>query len=531
MEVFCGIDWAEDHHDIALVDAGGSCWPGAASATTRPGSPRCWTCSPSPATAPKTRSRWRSRPRAGCWSPACAPPADGLRDQPDGGGPLPRPALASPAASPTTATRWCWPTSCAPTWHAHRPLPADSELAQAIAVLARAQQDAVWARTAAHNKLRSQLREYYPGFLAAFADARGGILRPEARAILAAAPTPAAAAAAHPSPAARPAAQGRPQPRHRRRGRPAARGRSAHRRCASSRWSRRPWAARPSPCSASSTPPAPPPTNSPQAAIESFDQHPDAEIITSFPGLGPLTGARVLAEIGDDRSRFADAQATQGLRRRRAHHPRQRQKPDRHAPAGQEPAPGRRRLPLGLRRPHRLTRRPRPLRPAQDTPATGTPPPSATCSTASSAACTTAWPPASTTTKTPPSPPPPQATQPPQLDKLNASDVCPACASRVPKPKGRQLSCLSCGHTGHRDLLAAANIAARAGGGITSASLPADVTHRRAGAHLPGVASSRRDPRRRAHHRGARGSPGRHRPARASPPGLARESLATRRGA
>ena len=23
MEVFCGIDWAEDHHDIALVDAGG----------------------------------------------------------------------------------------------------------------------------------------------------------------------------------------------------------------------------------------------------------------------------------------------------------------------------------------------------------------------------------------------------------------------------------------------------------------------------------------------------------------------------
>ncbi len=117
------------------------------------------------------------------------------------------------------------------------------------------------------------------------------------------------------------------------------------------------------------------------------------------------------------------------------------------------------------------------------------------------------------------------------VDERGTSSTCPACASRVPKPKGRQLSCLSCGHTGHRDLLAAANIAARAGGGITSASLPADVTHRRAGAHLPGVASSRRDPRRRAHHRGARGSPGRHRPARASPPGLARESLATRRGA
>jgi transposase len=42
------------------------------------------------------------------------------------------------------------------------------------------------------------------------------------------------------------------------------------------------------------------------AAIESFRQHPDAGIITSFPGIGALTGARVLAEIGDDRSRFAD---------------------------------------------------------------------------------------------------------------------------------------------------------------------------------------------------------------------------------
>ena len=78
--------------------------------------------------------------------------------------------------------------------HAHRPLPADTELAQAIAVLARAQQDAVWDRTQTHNRLRSHLREYFPAFLAAFAPAKGGIMRPEARTILAAAPTPADAA-------------------------------------------------------------------------------------------------------------------------------------------------------------------------------------------------------------------------------------------------------------------------------------------------------------------------------------------------
>jgi transposase len=44
-----------------------------------------------------------------------------------------------------------------------------------------------------------------------------------------------------------------------------------------------------------------------EAAAEAFEQHPDAPIIRSFPGLGSLTGARVLAEIGDDRARFANA--------------------------------------------------------------------------------------------------------------------------------------------------------------------------------------------------------------------------------
>jgi putative transposase len=102
------------------------------------------------------------------------------------------------------------------------------------------------------------------------------------------------------------------------------------------------------------------------------------------------------------------------------------------------------------------------------------------------------------------------------VDERGTSSTCPACWSRIPKPTGRLLTCQACQFTGHRDLTAAANIAARHGGGTTPV-IPAGVTHRRAGAHLPGVAPSRRDPRRRAHHRGARGSPGRHRPARTSP--------------
>ena len=79
--------------------------------------------------------------------------------------------------------------------HLHRRLPADSELCQAIAVLARAHQDAIWRRTTAHHQLRSRLREFYPTFLATFtARFPVGIASPEARAVLAIAPTPAAAA-------------------------------------------------------------------------------------------------------------------------------------------------------------------------------------------------------------------------------------------------------------------------------------------------------------------------------------------------
>lgn len=45
------------------------------------------------------------------------------------------------------------------------------------------------------------------------------------------------------------------------------------------------------------------------AAEAAFKQHADSEILLSFLGLGPLLAARVLAEIGDDRARFADARA------------------------------------------------------------------------------------------------------------------------------------------------------------------------------------------------------------------------------
>jgi putative transposase len=114
-------------------------------------------------------------------------------------------------------------------------------------------------------------------------------------------------------------------------------------------------------------------------------------------------------------------------------------------------------------------------------------------------------------------------------DERGTSSTCPRCRRRVPKPAGRVFTCPHCQLTGHRDLIAAANIAARAGGGTTPATPVAGVTHRRAGTHLPGGTPARRDPRRRPHHGPPRDplagtGPPRHAPS------MAGESLAPPRG-
>jgi hypothetical protein len=47
--------------------------------------------------------------------------------------------------------------------HNHRPVAGDSDLAEAIRVLARAHQSAIWSRQRQLNSLRSVLRAFYPG--------------------------------------------------------------------------------------------------------------------------------------------------------------------------------------------------------------------------------------------------------------------------------------------------------------------------------------------------------------------------------
>jgi IS605 OrfB family transposase len=80
------------------------------------------------------------------------------------------------------------------------------------------------------------------------------------------------------------------------------------------------------------------------------------------------------------------------------------------------------------------------------------------------------------------------------VDERGTSSTCPACHQRVPKPQGRRFHCPHCRFQGHRDLVGAANIAAKAGGGPTSTALPVLVEHRRAG-----MVPARRDRRRHLH--------------------------------
>ena len=71
--------------------------------------------------------------------------------------------------------------------HNHRPIAGDSELAGAIQVLARAHQNLVWSRQRHVNQLRNTLREFYPGALEAFSTDLAGV---DAVTILERAPTP-----------------------------------------------------------------------------------------------------------------------------------------------------------------------------------------------------------------------------------------------------------------------------------------------------------------------------------------------------
>jgi hypothetical protein len=189
--------------------------------------------------------------------------------------------------------------------HNLRRIAGDSELAEAVKITARAHQNLIWTRQRQVNALRSALREYYPGALAAFGT---DLAHPDALAVLAKAPTPELGRRLSTAQIASAL-------------RKAGRQRNVDARAAAIRDAlRAPQLAAPAAVADAYGDTAKAlvgvigaltaQIGELEAALaDRFEQHPDAKILRSLPGVGIVLGARVLGEFEDDPNRYADAKA------------------------------------------------------------------------------------------------------------------------------------------------------------------------------------------------------------------------------
>ncbi len=188
--------------------------------------------------------------------------------------------------------------------HNHRPIAGDSDLAEGIKVLARAHQNLIWVRNRHTNRLRNALREYYPAALEAFVD----LADRDTLAVLAKAPSPTEGARLSVSQIRSALKRGGRQ-------------RNLDTRAETIQAALRTGQLR-APADvvkafAATTRAAVGiigELNRQISALETelsdhFEEHPDADIIRSQPGLGDILGARVLGEFGDDPNRYADVKS------------------------------------------------------------------------------------------------------------------------------------------------------------------------------------------------------------------------------
>jgi hypothetical protein len=190
--------------------------------------------------------------------------------------------------------------------HNHRPLEGDSAQAEAIKVLARAHQNLIWTRARQVGTLRAGLLEYYPVALQAFPNLGDRDRDRDALAVLGRAPTPGQGARLSVSKiAAALAAGGRKRNIDERAREIQAILRSEQ-------------LAAPEAVIAAYAATTRATVNivveltHQISAVETelaqhFRTHPDADIYLSQPGIGVILGARVLGEFGDDPNRFTDA--------------------------------------------------------------------------------------------------------------------------------------------------------------------------------------------------------------------------------
>jgi hypothetical protein len=189
--------------------------------------------------------------------------------------------------------------------HQLRPVAADSDAAQAVKVVARAHKTLIWERGRQVQRLRHQLRDYFPAALDAFGEL--GLDSADVLELLAKAPDPASAVKL--TTAQIDAALKRGHRHHR-----AAKAAAIKTALRSEQLAAPPAVTAACAAVTRSLTALITTLNEQVTALEGqvgehFRAHPDAEIILSQPGLGLILGARVLAEFGDDPHRYASAKA------------------------------------------------------------------------------------------------------------------------------------------------------------------------------------------------------------------------------
>lgn len=186
----------------------------------------------------------------------------------------------------------------------HRQIAGDSDLSEAVKVLARSHQNLIWTRQRQANQLRSMLREFYPAALQAFDDLAGR----DALAVLAAASTPAAGRALTVEAITELL---REAGRQRYLDSTAT---TIHAALQTEHLSAMPMVTLAFGASVRAHVAIVTALVAEIAALQVevdayFGQHPDSEIYLSQPGLGIILSARVLAEFGDDNTRYITGKA------------------------------------------------------------------------------------------------------------------------------------------------------------------------------------------------------------------------------
>ena len=271
--------------------------------------------------------------------------------------------------------------------HQMRELAADSDIAEAVKIAARAHQKLVWERTRHLLRMRSALREYFPAALEAYAGLT--LTGPDTLELLGKAPDPASAARLTVTQIT--AALKRAG----RRGDLAQRARDIQAAL------RAPHLAQPAVIAeayAASVQAGAAVITALNEQIkimeakvsELFRRHPDAGVYLSQPGIGDITGARILGEFGDAPGRYASAKARKNYAGTSPLTIAVRQEEDRARPVHPQPAPHRRPARPGAVRAHRIPRRPRLLRRAPGRATSATTTRCAASPAASPASCTDA---------------------------------------------------------------------------------------------------------------------------------------------